>query len=256
MSLSGRFSTGACPKTAGRVLSMKSLKTLALSGLVALAGLTMSANSAYAAASYCVPGPNSDGLTLSQVTFQGSNADQCYGIVSTNAPSASSVETWFSDATLGTGSYLGGVANGSTIAVTNAMSMQFLLTPLDVTSGTWTLKFTDPVGAPTQTFPAVFDIVLGLENDVWNSSNDQWALYMFNDESIAGTGPANGTWQFNYSGNSLDSAKLFIRNGTPGGTGAGSTQAVVPEPASLLLLGTGLSAAAWRARRKKNTGSK
>jgi hypothetical protein len=218
-------------------------------------------NTAYAAAGYCVaPGApiQTDGLALSQATFQGSNSDQCYGLYGFDGTiTTTEVQSKFDTVAgtpYGTGTFLN-VSNGNLLAVTDALTIQFVLAPAaGGSSGSWSITFSDAAGAPATTTPKVFDIVLALKDS--SATPDNWALYLFNDESvpvvIGGDYTGVGAWDYPGTEN-IESSRLFIRNGTPGGAGTGSATAVVPEPASLLLLGTGLSAAAWRARRRKSS---
>ncbi|MEQ1759686.1 MAG: PEP-CTERM sorting domain-containing protein [Vicinamibacterales bacterium] len=229
---------------------MKSLKTVL--GIMALTtlGLVASTGQAQAAASFCVPGPNTDGLAVSDVTFRGNNADDCYGVLGDNFLTVTEVNNLWAGL-YGSGDY-GYLlyANGSSVNM-NGLNFDFDLS--GSTSGSWDLEINE-VGAAGP-FPQTLDILMLLQDD--DTNPDKWAFYLFNDETFVNTNDVDGNhWEIGWvNGNStprLDTAILMFRNGTPGtGSGSGSGQAAVPEPASLLLLGSGLSAAAMRARRKK-----
>ncbi|MEQ1761263.1 MAG: PEP-CTERM sorting domain-containing protein [Vicinamibacterales bacterium] len=220
-------------------------------GILAVASMGLMANTgtAYAAPTFCVPGPNTDTLLVSDVTFRGNSADDCYGVLGDNNLTLSEVNALW-NAKYGTGDYGFAIGDGDDVTI-DGVKYGFEIG--SGSSGTWDLNVSDPGVAGD--FPQTLDILLVLNDDDVNP--ESWAFYLFNDETFIDTSDADGnTWSIGWTGvNStprLDSAFLLFRNGTPGtGSGSGSGQAAVPEPASLLLLGSGLGAAAWRARRKK-----
>lgn len=84
------------------------------------------------------------------------------------------------------------------------------------------------------------DYALGVKD----GSDPTWAVFLLP------TGVYSGSWSV--TGGTLSHLVLYSRpgTGTPGG-GTSSGQTTVPEPASLILLGSGLSAAAVARRRRK-----
>lgn len=185
---------------------------------------------AYAAPTYCVPGPNSDGLSLADVTFRGSSADNCYGVVVDNDKAdnigfAGFAELLKSDGT-GTGS-IGGV-NFTLTGVVNGTS-----------AGVWTLSWVDP--APID-LPLTLDLVVVLK------ASDRFASYLFTNELIQAMPDSGaGTWKIEYENEGgqipgLSHMSIYAKI---------RTTTIVGEPGTLGLFGAGLALVGLLGRRRR-----
>jgi hypothetical protein len=205
-----------------------SVARLGLLACVVTLGATVSAE----AATYCVPGPNSDGLSVSDVTFRASAADNCYGVVDGNDTESAIESVW--------GGGFDAVLKSDGANSTSYLGFDWTLTATGTTSGTWTLGVTDPT-LPSS-FPVAVDLVVVLK------AGDAYATYFFDNEVFNTAGSGNGTFEINFLNNggqvpALSHMSVYLRESDP--------PTRVPEPGISLLLGAGIGAVALKARRRE-----
>ena len=212
------------------------------SKLVAAAILALGAiGSAQAAVGYCntylAPGATitTDPIAVTDMTYNGANANNCYGVVGGNDNTDFVNTLWGNSWTFATRSDenvdSGVLVNGINFAV----SEQNL--------GTWTLTGT---GTP---LPQYFDFVGVLKQ------GNGYAAYLFDE--VLFDGNDGGTYIINFSkvdrlGNpaptfDVSHISIYARSGdTP------NPPALVPEPTSLLLAGLAIAVAGVASRRRKS----
>lgn len=204
-----------------------------LNNLLGAALLLGTVGVAQAAATYCVPGSNSDGLALSDMTYNGNNANDCYGVVSGNDNLAFvNGLKWGNDwSFLAKDDFPGGTTQGSG----SFLGINFTLAVDAGKSGNWTLTGTDTNGTAPLNLPATLDLVGVLKG----STN--FALYLFDDVVFDGTDGGTYTIKFTTkNGNSvpdISHLSLYVREGTQSDTPPNNR---IPEPTLPLLLGSGL----------------
>lgn len=230
----------------------KTLLSLLVSAVVASFAL-----SAQAAPTFCsVDGsPNPDGLRFSDMTYEGSNANDCYGVVPgnlndqnyTSGGPPTDATTWL-NAEIGavwgtTWQYLvsDGAGGGSTTG--SFGGYDFTLTADTGTSGTWTLTVD-----PTTGLPIFVDFIGVLK------ASDRFGLWFFDDVEVNASNA--GTWQISYVNQggqipALSHLDLWVRLGE--GPDEEEPPEQVPEPGSLALLGGGLFGL-WALRRRQIRG--
>jgi hypothetical protein len=236
-----------------------------ISAMAAVFAVSVYAGGAQAAASLCsVTGsPNSDGLTYGDVTFEGSAADDCYGIV-TNPPSDAEdlggLELWGDTVTAGGWEFL--LKDGGTLSSPieifdedglNGVTYTFKLDggldtsdpdadPADLV-GAWTLTVT-----PEDDLPIQLDFVVVL------AAGSGWAAYLFDDVTIEAS-LNDGTYTLVFdAGQSTNLAELshmslYVRDYFYPDDDD-EPPVLVPEPGVLFLMGAGLLGLGMARRRK------
>ena len=205
------------------------------SKLVAAAILALGAiGSAQAVVGYCntylAPGATitTDPIAVTDMTYNGANANNCYGVVAGNDNTGFINTLWGNSWTFATKSDenvdSGVLVNGINFAV----SEQNL--------GTWTLTGT---GTP---LPQYFDFVGVLKQGTG------YAAYLFDE--VLFDGNDGGTYIINFSKIptvDVSHISIYARSGdTP------NPPALVPEPTSLLLAGLAIAVAGVASRRRKS----
>ena len=205
---------------------------------IVTAALMIFAGNVSAVPTYCSAGnPNGDGMNTNDVAYNGSDSDDCYGVVLANDSETliNSLNLW--DAITTPWNFLvkddtpGGAGNGTG----SFGGINFSLTTGGGTSGNWTLTGVD-TNNPT-ILPTYLDFMVVLKG-----SNRFGAWFL---DDVAFDGNDGGTWAINFVNNGgnnpdLSHLSLYTRAGeTPPCTvNCGPNQ--IPEPTSLLLMGAGL----------------
>lgn len=214
----------------------------------------------FAALSFCSDtspfDSNGDGLSVSDMTFQGSAANDCYGVVSGNDGLTGQKKNPWPDGTSWT--ELAKDDGPGTVDTGTVFGVTFDLLASSGTSGTWTLEW-EETGTPG--FDLEMDVVAVLKG------SQRFASYLFEDllftsDLLSGA----GTWSieyFNNGGNIPGLSHLTLYRGNADGglppddssddVGDPNDPSQVPVPAPLALIGLGGLVMAWTQRRKHRT---
>lgn len=222
-----------------------------LFGALLAAGMMGAVSQAYAAKpapaptpGYCSGGTATEGISAGNMTFNSINANDCYGMVAGNISGTGSGgndgPAELNNMSWGTGwTYF-----DSTDAKSGAafMGLQFSVTAVDGSPGTWTLTGTDTnAGAPLN-FPTSLDFAVGLK------AGSEYALWGF-DNALVNSGANSGTFSIvftNGGGNNPDLSHLIVF----GREASGGSIAAIPEPETYAMLLAGLGLVGFAARRK------
>lgn len=217
-----------------------SFAMLLLSGALCTFGATAHAAPAALTPTHCASAsPHPDGLSVSDVSFNGAFAADCFGVAGGNINSASDLGklglSWDTS-----GFSLIGHSEAGQDGFVDFQGIRFTLSVDTGKEGGWLLTASD-MGEPLD-LPAQFEFIVGLK------ASDRFALWLFDDVQIDGRD--EGTFRIafpNKGGNIPDLSHLILFGQTLGAPGI--PQGSLPEPSSLALLGISLVALGARRRR-------
>ena len=212
---------------------------LAVLGTLALSA-TLASGIAQAGPTYCSAGvPHPDGLDVSDVTFRGSNADDCYGVQSGNDLGAQGEFIGWNGFELlvadNSGNNPG--STGSWMGVNWSLSPQ-----ANARSGSYPLSWSDPLPL---NLPLTLDLV------VVTKASDRFASYLFDAELFqASPSSGSGTWEIAFRNNGNQIPKLSHLS-----IWGRVVPTRVPEPATLGLMALGLAGVAGAAAKRRAAGA-
>lgn len=219
------------------------LKLFQLSAAVLVMTLGLGVPQAMAAPAYCSAstpttsnGPDNSQAT-SDLTFNGSNATDCYGLVATNESlTLINALNWGGNWTLldktddiGAGSLF--------------QSLSFTLTSdTSKPDGSWVLMVNDAAGGLN--LPTYMDLVFALK------AADFYAAYLFTGVLVDGVDSGTYHISWNNNGGQVAGFSHMGLYGRAGSNGGGTPPLSIPEPGVILLLGAGLVGLGLARRRK------
>lgn len=207
--------------------------------LAVLAGAALLCCSSVQAAALCsADGPHPNGIDVSDVTFNGKNASDCWGVVSGIATAAN---LGFEDAT----PFLLNATPGGLPVTGSLGDITFTLSAADVDTGlgTWTLGWSS--GGP-----ATVDFIAVIQDATSFSS------YLFDELALPDTaGQATNRWTLNFTKEDiplLSAFSIYARDlRTPNEPPPPPPPTAVDEPGTLALLALGAIALGGLARRRQ-----
>jgi hypothetical protein len=197
---------------------------LAVVAMASMIGLV--STDAGAVPGLCSTNAQTGGISEGNVTFRGVNASDCYGLISGNS-SGTDLSTAF-----GPGFGINPVLKSDENPQDTFAGIDFTLTADISSSGVWNLAFeSDPDTS------VVLDMVVAIK------AAEGSALWYFPNETFSTDGDGDGTFVITWTNGGgqipdLSHMEIWFRESD------GQVQVVVPAPAGLLLLGSGLLAAA------------
>lgn len=186
-----------------------------------------------AAASYCSNG-NLDGLSLADMTFNGTAATDCFGVVIGNNKLADiNSLAWGNDWTF--------LDKGASAF----MGVEFARDASGHTAGNWSLAGTDLNGSALLNVPMELDVVAVLK------ASNRHAAYYFDDVVLDGTD--GGTWSIAFANHGgqipgLGHLSFYVRV-----DGDGGVPSPVPEARTYAMMLVGLGLVGLMARRARKT---
>lgn len=196
----------------------------------ALMGLAASAQ----AAGYCSNGTATEGISAGDMSFNSQVADDCYGVVSGNITQNSA--GFLNGLNWGGGwTYLDSTdENGSTF-----MGLDFTVTAVEDTAGTWVLTGIDTNGATPLNFPTTLDFAVGLKGGT------EFAVWAFDNRVVDGNDSGTFSIVFTNNGGKVPDLSHMIVYAREGAT------APVPEPKDWMLMLAGLGLVGLMVERAK-----
>lgn len=187
--------------------------------------MALAASAQAALPGYCSTGTATEGIATDNMSFNSQMADDCYGVESGNITNGSA--SFLNGLNWGGGwTYLDATdEDGSTF-----MGLNFTVTAVEDTAGTWVLTGIDTNGTFPLNFPTTLDFAVGLKG------GNEFAVWAFDNRLVDGDDA--GTFSIVFTNNGgrvpdLSHMIVFAREGV---------SAPVPEPKdwTLMLAGLGL----------------